>query len=101
MITILKKYSCDRARAKLSEEKYYPLAVLFGFGATWVAFDLYAGVTAALRAAHPASVIDHTASEYFLAAEIATTMISVNIAVPARDWPSIEYELRPFPCERE
>jgi hypothetical protein len=68
-----------------------------------VAVDLYAQVMAALRAAHPTRVIGDTDSEYFLAAEIATAtaMTGLSIAVPGCGWSSFEYDLRPFPWERE
>lgn len=70
----------------------YPQAALFGFCMALVAFNLYAVVMAALRAAHPTQGIDDTASEYFLAAEIATTMTGLNIAVPAHDWPTFAHD---------
>jgi hypothetical protein len=47
---------------------------------------------AALRAAHPTQAIDDTVSEYVLAAEIATTMTGLNIAVPAHDWPTFAHD---------
>jgi hypothetical protein len=64
----------------------YPQAALFGFCLALVAFNLYAVVMAALRAAHPTHDIDHTVSEYYLAAEIATTMTGLNIAVGENEW---------------
>jgi hypothetical protein len=64
----------------------YPQAALFGFCLALVAFNLYAVVMAALRAAHPEQATDHTVSEYYLAGEIATTMNGLNIAVPEQDW---------------
>ena len=54
----------------------YPQAALFGFCWALVAFNLYAVVMAALRAAHPTHDIDRTVSEYYLANEIATTAYS-------------------------
>ena len=54
----------------------YPPAELFGFCLALVAFNLYAVVMAALRAAHPTHDIDRTVSEYYLANEIATTAYS-------------------------
>jgi hypothetical protein len=66
----------------------YPQAALFGFCLALVAFNLYAVVMAALRAAHPEHDIDSTVSEYYLANEIATTMTGLDIAVPADEWAS-------------
>jgi hypothetical protein len=51
-----------------------------------VAFNIYAVVMAALRAAHPLLDIDSTVSEYYLAGEIATTMTGLNIAVSQAEW---------------
>jgi IS4 transposase len=64
----------------------YPKAALFGFCLALVAFNLYAVVMAALRAAHPRHDIDSTVSEYYLAGEIATTMTGLNIAVSPDEW---------------
>lgn len=64
----------------------YPQAALFGFCLALVAFNVYAVVMAALRAAHPTLDIDNTVSEYYLANEIATTMTGLNIAVSADEW---------------
>ena len=63
-----------------------PKAALFGFCLALVAFNLYAVVMAALRAAHPRDDIDSTVSEYYLAGEIATTMTGLNIAVSPEEW---------------
>jgi IS4 transposase len=64
----------------------YPQAALFAFCLALVAFNLYAVVMAALRAAHPTGAIDDTVSEYYLAGEIATTMTGLTIAVPEQEW---------------
>lgn len=64
----------------------YPQAALFGFCLALVAFNLYAVVMAALRAAHPTLDIDNTVSAYYLAQEIATTMTGLEIAVSAAEW---------------
>lgn len=64
----------------------YPQAALFAFCLALVAFNLYAVVMAALRAAHPTLAIDDTVSEYYLAGEIATTMTGLSIAVPEAEW---------------
>jgi hypothetical protein len=64
----------------------YPQAALFGFCLGLVAFNLYAVVMAALRAAHPSTDIDAEVSEYYMAAEIATTFNGLDIAVPQVEW---------------
>jgi len=64
----------------------YPQAALFGFCLALVAFNLYAVVMAALRAAHPEAKVDETVSEYYLAAEIARTTEGLNIAVEEQQW---------------
>lgn len=64
----------------------YPQAALFGFCLALVAFNLYAVVMGALRAAHPVQKIDDTLSEYYLAAEIANTTTGLNIAVCDHEW---------------
>ena len=51
-----------------------------------VAFNLYAVVMAALRAAYPNNDIDHTLSEYYLAEEIGTTMTGMVMAIPDAEW---------------
>ena len=88
-----KRWGIETAFQKL--EKYlaseiqtlgYPQAALFGFCLALVAFNLYAVVMAALRAAHPDQAVDRTVSEYYLAGEIANTTIGMNIAVPEQEW---------------
>lgn len=69
----------------------YPQAALFAFCLALVAFNLYAVVMAALRAAHPTQLIDDTVSEYYLAGEIATTMTGLGIAVPEEQWAALAY----------
>ena len=64
----------------------YPQAALFGFCLALVAFNLYAVVMAALRVAHPTHDIDAEVSEYYIAAEIATTFTGLEIAVSDADW---------------
>ena len=64
----------------------YPQAALFGFCLALVAFNLYAVVMAALRAAHPEANVDETVSEYYLAGEIARTSEGLNIAVEEQHW---------------
>ena len=69
----------------------YPQAALFGFCLALVAFNLYAVVMAALRAAHPTQDIDNTVSEYYLANEIGNTMTGLNIAVSEEEWAPFAY----------
>ena len=69
----------------------YPQAALFGFCLALVAFNLYAVVMAALRAAHPTHDIDRTVSEYYLATDIATTMTGLNIAISEDEWAPFAY----------
>jgi len=69
----------------------YPQAALFAFCLALVAFNLYAVVMAALRAAHPTQAIDNTVSEYYLAGEIATTMTGLTIAVPEDQWAALAH----------
>jgi hypothetical protein len=64
----------------------YPQAALFGFCLGLVAFNLYAVVMAALRAAHPSTDIDAEVSGYYMAAEITTTFNGLDIAVPPVEW---------------
>lgn len=64
----------------------YPKAALFGFCLALVAYNLYATVMAAMRAAHPTVDIDATISEYYLAGEIANTMGGLEIAVSDHEW---------------
>ncbi|MBK1650573.1 transposase [Rhabdochromatium marinum] len=64
----------------------YPQAALFGFCLALVAYNLYAVVMAALRAAHPEANVDETVSEYYLANEIANTTEGLDIAVDEHQW---------------
>lgn len=64
----------------------YPKAALFGFCLALVAFNLYAIVMAALRAAHPDQAIHKTVSEYYIAQEIETTTDGMLIAIPEHEW---------------
>lgn len=64
----------------------YPKAALFGFGVALVAFNLYAVVMAAIRAAFPAKNINAEVSDYSIAAEIATTLGGMLLIVPETEW---------------
>lgn len=64
----------------------YPKAALFGFCIALVAFNIYAVVMAALRAAHPDKNINDEVSDYYISEEISTTSTGMLIAVPEDDW---------------
>ena len=64
----------------------YPKAALFSFCLALVAFNLYAIVMAALRAAHPDQAINQVVSEYYIAQEIDTTTDGMLIAIPEKEW---------------
>jgi hypothetical protein len=50
------------------------------------AYNVYATVKAALRAAHGAEVVERGVSDYFLADEIAGTSRGMMIAIPEEHW---------------
>jgi hypothetical protein len=64
----------------------YPKAALFGFCLALVAFNLYAVVMAALRAAHPETNIKEEVSEYYIASDIRAIYSGMMIAVMYEDW---------------
>lgn len=64
----------------------YPKAALFGFALALVAFNLYAVVMAALRAAHPDVDIKEDVSEYYIASDIRAIYSGMVIAVDYKDW---------------
>jgi len=64
----------------------YPKAALFGFSLALVAFNLYAVVMAALRAAHPDVDIKEEVSEYYIASDIRALYSGMVIAVDYHDW---------------
>lgn len=63
----------------------YPNAALFSFCVALVAFNLYAVVLAALRAAHPTTVIEAEVSAYYLAEELASTRAGLLIVLEEAD----------------
>lgn len=63
----------------------YPPAALFGFCVALASGNAYAGVTAALRAAHGTEAADGV-SDYHVAGEVATVSVGLEIAVPAGTW---------------
>lgn len=64
----------------------YPKAAMFGFSLALVAFNLYAVVIAALRAAHPETNIKEEVSEYYIASDIRAIYSGMMIAVMYEDW---------------
>lgn len=64
----------------------YPEAALFGFCIALVAFNIYAAVMAALRAAHPDKNISHEVSDYYAAEEVSATYSGMMIAVSEDEW---------------
>lgn len=64
----------------------YPKAALFGFCLALVAFNLYAVIMAALRAAYPDNNINDEVSDYYIAEEISTTYNGMMLIVPEDDW---------------
>jgi IS4 transposase len=64
----------------------YPKAALFGFCLALVAFNLYAVIMAALRAANPETNIKEEVSEYYIADDIKAVYSGMVIAVDYEDW---------------
>jgi hypothetical protein len=64
----------------------YPKAALFGFCLALVAFNLYAVIMAALRAANPETNIKDEVSEYYIADDIKAVYDGMVIAVDYDDW---------------
>jgi IS4 transposase len=64
----------------------YPRAALFSFATAVLAYNTYAVVKAALRAAHGAEVIKEKLSDHHLLEDVATTYVGMEIAVPEQCW---------------
>lgn len=64
----------------------YPKAALFGFGIALVAFNLYAVVMAAIRAAYPTKNINGEVSDYYIAEEVSTISGGMSLIVPETEW---------------
>jgi len=64
----------------------YPKAALFGFCLALVAFNVYAVVMAALRAAHPDKAINDEISDYYIAEEISATYTGMVMIVDDQEW---------------
>jgi hypothetical protein len=66
----------------------YPPAALFGFCVALAAGNVYAGVKAAVRAAHGAAVTDGV-SDYHVALEVSGACPGLGIAIPVETWAEI------------
>jgi hypothetical protein len=64
----------------------YPKAALFGFCTALVAFNIYAVVMAAIRAAHPEINVNNEVSDYYIAEEISTTSGGMSVIVKEENW---------------
>ena len=64
----------------------YPKAALFGFCLALVAFNVYAVVMAALRAAYPDEAINDEISDYYIAEEISATYTGMVLIVEDQEW---------------
>lgn len=64
----------------------YPRAALFSFATAVLAYNTYAVVRAALRAAHGAELIEEKLSDYHLLEDVAATYVGMDIAVPDECW---------------
>lgn len=64
----------------------YPKAALFGFCLALVAFNVYAVVMAALRAAYPNKAINDEISDYYIAEEISATYTGMMMIVADEEW---------------
>jgi IS4 transposase len=64
----------------------YPRAALFSFAVAALAYNAYAVVQAALRAAHGVEAIEEELSVYHLMSDVAATYVGMDIAVPEGCW---------------
>jgi IS4 transposase len=64
----------------------YPRAALFSFATAVLAYNTYAVVKAALRAAHGSELIGEKLSDYHLLEDVAATYVGMEIAVPDECW---------------
>lgn len=64
----------------------YPKAALFGFCLALVAFNVYAVVMAALRAAYPDQAMNDEISDYYIAQEISATYTGMVMIVDEEEW---------------
>jgi hypothetical protein len=64
----------------------YPKAALCGFCLALVAYNMIAGVMAALRSVHGAETIDQERSLYYVAHDIAQTSHGMMMAIPEDAW---------------
>lgn len=64
----------------------YPRAALFSFATAVLAYNTYAVVRAALRAAHGSELVGEKLSDYHLLEDVAATYVGMEIAVPDECW---------------
>jgi len=64
----------------------YPKAALFSFAVAVLAWNTYAVVKAALRAAHGQEVIDEKLSDYHLTQHVVSIQVGMEIAVTPEAW---------------
>ena len=77
----------------------YPKAALFSFCLALIAFNLYAVVMAAIRAAYPEINVEDEVSDYYIAEEISATYNGMLIAVPETDWLIFSQVSTPVFCQ--
>jgi IS4 transposase len=77
----------------------YPKAALFSFALALVAFNIYALVMAAIRAAHPKMEVEQEVSDYYIAQEISATRNGMLIAIPEADWSLFSQVSTPVFCQ--
>lgn len=77
----------------------YPKAALFSFCLALIAFNIYALVMAAIRAAYPEINVEDEVSDYYIAEEIKATYKGMIIAVPEADWRIFSQATTPVFCQ--
>lgn len=78
----------------------YPRAALFSFATAVMAWNMYAVVKAALRAAHGQAAIDEKLSDHHLTEHVVSIEVGMNIAVAPEEWVRYQ-ELTPAKLARE
>jgi IS4 transposase len=79
----------------------YPRAALLGYAVALVTYNLLAVVRAALRAVHGAETVDAGVSTYYLANEVTSVWLGMEIALPAAEWNRRYGRLPPEELARE
>ena len=77
----------------------YPKAALFSFCLALIAFNIYAVVMAAIRAANPELNVQDEVSDYYIAEEIKATYNGMMIAIPDDDWRIFSHVSTPVFCQ--